>query len=71
MGALPDGTPVIVSGGDDATVRVWRLVDGASTIPLIGLSGPLKGLAVHGNIIVTASMVDIAIHQLVPPQSTH
>ena len=23
-GALPDGTPVIVSGSDDATVRVWR-----------------------------------------------
>ena len=23
-GALPDGTPVIISGGDDGTVRVWR-----------------------------------------------
>ncbi|HEY1818383.1 MAG TPA: hypothetical protein VGG83_00510, partial [Trebonia sp.] len=28
VGALPDGTPVIVSGGD-GTVRVWRLADGA------------------------------------------
>ena len=28
MGALPDGTPVIVSGSDDGTVRVWRLADG-------------------------------------------
>ena len=29
VGALPDGTPVIVSGGRDGTVRVWRLADGA------------------------------------------
>ena len=28
VGALPDGTPVIVSGGSDGTVRVWRLADG-------------------------------------------
>ena len=27
-GALPDGTPVIISGGGDGTVRVWRLADG-------------------------------------------
>ena len=30
-GALPDGTPVIISGGsdgDEGTVRVWRLTDG-------------------------------------------
>ena len=25
---LPDGTPVIVSGSNDRTVRVWRLTDG-------------------------------------------
>ena len=29
VGALPDGTPVIVSGSYDGTVRVWRLADGA------------------------------------------
>jgi hypothetical protein len=23
-GALPDGTPVIISGGGDSTARVWR-----------------------------------------------
>ena len=28
VGALPDGTPVIVSGGVDGTVRVRRLADG-------------------------------------------
>ena len=27
-GALPDGTPVIISGGWDGTVRVWRTADG-------------------------------------------
>ena len=27
-GRLPDGTPVMISGGNDATVRVWRLADG-------------------------------------------
>jgi WD40 repeat protein len=29
VGALPDGTPVIVSVGDDRAIRVWRLADGA------------------------------------------
>src|SRR6185437_8382586 len=28
VGALPDGTPVIISGGLDGTVRVWRTADG-------------------------------------------
>ena len=27
-GTLPDGTPVIISGGDDGAVRVWRMADG-------------------------------------------
>ncbi len=40
VGALPDGTPVIVSGGEDGTVRVWRLADGAPVgEPLTGHSG--------------------------------
>jgi WD40 repeat protein len=29
VGALPDGTPVIVYGDGDGTARVWRLADGA------------------------------------------
>ena len=37
VGALPDGTAVIVSGGQDGTVRVWRLADGAP------LGEPLRG----------------------------
>jgi WD40 repeat protein len=28
-GALPDGTPVIISGGADGMVRLWRTADGA------------------------------------------
>jgi len=37
VGALPDGTPVIVSGGKDATVRVWRLAGGTR------VGHPLRG----------------------------
>ena len=36
-GALPDGTPVIISGSDDMTVRVWRLADGSP------VGEPLRG----------------------------
>ena len=39
VGALPDGTPVIVSGGGDGTVRVWRLADGTP------VGEPLRGHA--------------------------
>ena len=37
VGALPDGTPVIVSGGRDQAVRVWRLADGTP------VGEPLRG----------------------------
>ena len=49
VGALPDGTPVIVSGGDyrDGTVRVWRLADGAPVgEPLRGHAGTVAAVAV-------------------------
>jgi len=46
VGALPDGTPVIVSGADDATVRVWRLADGTPVgEPLRGHTGPVNAVA--------------------------
>ena len=47
VGALPDGTPVIVSGGDDGTVRVWRLADGTPVgEPLSGHAGWVRAVAV-------------------------
>jgi len=66
-GALPDGTPVIVSGGQDGTVRVWRLADGTPVGEPLDLSEPVKGIAVHGKIVVTAVGRDIAVHQLFAP----
>src|SRR5262249_42838206 len=51
-GALPDGTPVIISGGPgsggpgDGTVRVWRTADGApGGEPLTGHHGPVDAVA--------------------------
>jgi WD40 repeat protein len=64
VGALRDGTPVIVSGGEDGTVRVWRLADGTPVGVPLDLSEPVEGIALHGDIIVTAAGRDIAIHQL-------
>ena len=45
-GALPDGTPVIISGGGDGTVRVWRLADGTPVgEPLTGHDRPVNAVA--------------------------
>ena len=45
-GALPDGTPVIISGGGDGTVRVWRLADGTPVgEPLTGHDGGVNAVA--------------------------
>ena len=46
--ALPDGTPVIISGGGqyDGTVRVWRLADGTPVgEPLYGHDGAVSAVA--------------------------
>ena len=45
VGALPDGTPVIVSGGTDGTVRLWRLG-----------SGDTAGKPPHGTDVVVAAV---------------
>jgi WD40 repeat protein len=29
----PDGTPVIISGGHDGTIRMWHTADGAPVMP--------------------------------------
>jgi hypothetical protein len=47
VGSLPDGIPVIVSGGADGTVRVWRLADGSPVEePLTGHGGWVNAVAV-------------------------
>jgi WD40 repeat protein len=47
VGALPDGTPVIISGGGEGTVRVWRLADGTPVgEPLTGHDGGVFAVAV-------------------------
>ena len=47
LGELPDGTPVIISGGNDGTVRVWRLADGTPAgEPLRGHASPVTAVAV-------------------------
>lgn len=69
VGALPDGTPVIVSGGGyvDGTVQVWRLSDGTPLVPSLHLPELVQDVAIHGDIIVTAIGSDISVHQLALP----
>ena len=62
-GVLLDSTPVIVSGGRDHTVRVWRLADGTLPVPPLDVSESIRDVAMHGNVIVTAAGADIAVHQ--------
>jgi len=47
VGALPDGSPVVVSGSDDETVRVWRLADGSPVgHPFTGHTSSVTAVAV-------------------------
>jgi WD40 repeat protein len=68
VGALPNGTPVIVSGGYDTTVWVWRLADGSPVVPALRLSASLAAVAAADDIIVTAVRSDVAVHGLLPDQ---
>ena len=55
VGALPDGTPVIVSADRDGTVRVWRLADGTPVgEPLPHPYGPVA-LPDGGSVIVSGT----------------
>jgi len=67
--AQPDGTPVIISGGHDGTVRVWRTADGTPLVPPLVLPESVRAaVADHGNVIITATGADIAVHQLALPR---
>ena len=67
-GALPDGTPVIISGGGGGTVRVWRTADGTPLVPPLNLPESVRAVAVHGHLIITAAGADIAVHQPALPR---
>ena len=68
VGALPDGTPVIVSGGGlgDSTVRVWRLADGTPVgDPLPGHDGWVTAVAVgrlpDGTPVIVSGSLDATV----------
>ena len=63
VGALPDSTPVIISGDAGGTVRVWRLADDTPLVPPLNLPSSLQAVVVQGNVIVTAAVADVAVHQ--------
>jgi WD40 repeat protein len=49
---LADGTQILVSGGDDATIRLWRLDTGEP------LGEPLVGHEAGVNVVVVAALRD-------------
>jgi hypothetical protein len=64
---MPDGTPVIISGGDEGTVRVWRAGDGTPVGEPLYLAESVEDVTADGNVIVNAAGADIAVHQLALP----
>jgi hypothetical protein len=67
-GALPNGTPVIISGGEDGAVRVWRTADGTPVVAPLDLPESVRAIAVHGNVIIAVAGADIAVHKLALPR---
>lgn len=63
VAALPDGSPVIVSGSRNHRLRVWRLADGSPVGPPLRLPAPVADIAVHDNIVVIAAHTEIAVHK--------
>ena len=68
VGALADGTPVVVSGSYDASVRVWRLDGGSPSVLPLDLPQSVRGVALYGNVIVSAAGAGIAVHQPALPR---
>ena len=64
ISVLPDGVPVIVSGGQDATIRVWRLDNGAPVgEPMYGHSDAVTSVAVgtlpDGTAVIVSVSADL------------
>jgi hypothetical protein len=49
-------------------VRVWRLADGTPVGQPLNLPVSTRAVAIYGNVIVTASGPDIAVHQPALPE---
>jgi len=62
---MPTDT-LIIDGGHDGALRAWQLAGGMELVPPLYLSEPVKAVAAHGKIIISAAGADIAVHQLTP-----
>jgi transposase len=64
-----DDRPVIVSGGPDGTVRVWKLGDNSCRL-VIRLGSSVQGLAlVHGNRIAVGAAAGVMLLDLQPARA--
>ena len=68
VGALPDGTPVIVNGGHAGPCGYGGWLTAPPLVPPLNLPASVRGIAVQGNVIVRAAEADIAVHQPALPR---